>query len=130
MSTSLCRQSPLTARGELSSHTPLQQPIPPQGHRSEEVRVIYPGPSQAPDKVLVFFPSRGLLHGGCMIFSGSQVGKIADADLASWPRAVRAVAELPASVVIPGHGARLDPSLIQNTLDVLARAKDRATAER
>jgi metallo-beta-lactamase class B len=93
---------------------------------AEEVRVIYPGPSQAPDKVAVFFPSRSLLYGGCMILSGNTVGNIADADLESWPRAVRALAALSAAVVIPGHGDRLDPKLIQNTLDVLAGAKQRA----
>lgn len=91
---------------------------------AEEVRVIYPGPSQAPDKVAVFFPSRGVLYGGCMILSGNTVGNIADADLDAWPRAVRDLAKLPAAVVIPGHGDRLDPGLLQNTLDVLARAKD------
>ena len=97
---------------------------------AEAVRVIYPGPSQAPDKVVVFFPSRGLLYGGCMILSGNKVGNIADADLDSWPRAVRALTGLPASVVIPGHGDRLDPHLIQNTLDVLARAKDSRVGQR
>lgn len=90
---------------------------------AEEVRVIYPGPSQAPDKVVVYFPSRRLLYGGCMILSGNQVGNTADADLASWPRAVASLAALPATVVIPGHGDRLDAGLVQHTLDVLARTK-------
>jgi glyoxylase-like metal-dependent hydrolase (beta-lactamase superfamily II) len=97
---------------------------------TEEVQVIYPGPSQAPDKVVVFFPSRGLLYGGCMILSGNKVGNIADADLESWPRAVRTLAELPATVVIPGHGDRLDPNLIQNTLDVLTRANEAESGRR
>jgi len=60
--------------------------------------------------------------------SGNKVGNIADADLESWPRAVRILAELPATVVIPGHGDRLDPNLIQNTLDVLTRATGTAKA--
>ena len=97
---------------------------------TEEVQVIYPGPSQAPDKVAVFFPSRGLLYGGCMILSGNKVGNIADADLESWPRAVRTLAELPATVVIPGHGDRLDPNLIQNTLEVLTRANETESGPR
>jgi glyoxylase-like metal-dependent hydrolase (beta-lactamase superfamily II) len=91
---------------------------------AEEARVIYPGPSQAPDKVAVYFPSRRLLYGGCMVLSGNQVGNIADADLDSWSRAIRTLAELPAVVVIPGHGDRLDPGLLQNTLDVLSRTKE------
>lgn len=87
----------------------------------EEVRVIYPGPSQAPDKVAVYFPSRKLLYGGCMILSGEKAGNIADADLDSWPRAVTSLLALPVTVVIPGHGDRTDAGLIQHTLDVLAQ---------
>lgn len=87
----------------------------------EEVRVLFPGPSQAPDKLAVYFPSRKLLYGGCMILAGGKVGNIADADLDAWPAAVRALTTLPVKIVIPGHGDRLDPGLIQNTLDVLAR---------
>jgi glyoxylase-like metal-dependent hydrolase (beta-lactamase superfamily II) len=90
---------------------------------TETVRVIYPGPSQAPDKVVVFFPSRGLLYGGCMILSGNKVGNTADADLDSWSRAVHSLTALPATVVIPGHGDRIDPNLIPNTLYVLAGTK-------
>lgn len=89
----------------------------------EEVRVIYPGPSQAPDKLAVFFPTRGLLFGGCMILNGSSVGNIADADLDAWPRAIATLATLPAGIVVPAHGDRLDPGLIQNTLEVLARTR-------
>jgi hypothetical protein len=69
------------------------------------------------------------LFGQCNVVTGSGgngaglLGNIADADLDSWPRAVRALTGLPASVVIPGHGDRLDPNLIQSTLDVLAKAK-------
>jgi metallo-beta-lactamase class B len=88
---------------------------------TEEASVIYPGPSQAPDKLAVYFPSRGLLFGGCMLLGGNRAGNIADADLASWPKAVEALAKLSAKIVVPAHSDRLDPGLIQNTLDVLAR---------
>jgi metallo-beta-lactamase class B len=87
----------------------------------DEVRVIYPGPSQAPDKLAVYFPSRKLLYGGCMILSGGKVGNVADADLDAWPKAVEALLPLPVKIVVPGHGERLDPRLLQHTLDVLAR---------
>jgi hypothetical protein len=65
-----------------------------------------------------------------MILSGDKVGNLADADLDAWPKAVRVLAKLPAMVVIPGHGDRLDPRLLQNTLDVLARAKDGESRQR
>jgi glyoxylase-like metal-dependent hydrolase (beta-lactamase superfamily II) len=86
----------------------------------EDVQVFYPGPSQAPDKVVVYFPARRLLFGGCMILAGSRPGNTADADLEQWPQSVRRLVRFPADVVVPGHGDRLDPGLIQHTLDVLA----------
>jgi metallo-beta-lactamase class B len=94
----------------------------------DEVRGIYPGPSQAPDKLAVYFPSRRLLYGGCSVLAGNKVGNVADADLDAWPAAVRALATLPVKVVIPGHGERLDAGLLQNTLDVLARTPRPAPA--
>ena len=85
----------------------------------ERVRVFFPGPSQAPDKVVVYFAARRLLFGGCLILAGDRPGNTADADLAQWPESVRRLAQFPADVVVPGHGDRLDPGLIQHTLDVL-----------
>lgn len=87
----------------------------------EEVRVIHPGPSQGPDKVVVYFPSRKLLYGGCMILAGEKAGNVADADLESWTRAVSTLLTLPVKVVIPGHGDRTDARLVEHTLEVLAR---------
>lgn len=86
----------------------------------EEVQVYYPGPSQAPDKVVVYFPARRILFGGCMILAGSRPGNTADADLAQWPQSVRRLLRFPVDIVVPGHGDRLDPGLVQHTLDVLA----------
>jgi len=88
---------------------------------NEEVVVFWPGPSQAPDKVVVYFPQRRLLFGGCMILGGDRIGNVADADMKRWPDAVRALAGFPADVVVPGHGDRLDPQLVQHTLDLLRR---------
>jgi metallo-beta-lactamase class B len=87
---------------------------------AEQVIVFYPGPSQAPDKVVVYFPSRKLLFGSCMILSSDSVGNTADADLRQWPLSVRRLMAFPVDVVVPGHGDRLDPGLIQHTLDILA----------
>jgi glyoxylase-like metal-dependent hydrolase (beta-lactamase superfamily II) len=95
---------------------------------NEEVRVIFPGPSQAPDKLAVYFPVRKLLFGSCMILSGDAPGNTADADMAAWPTAIRKIEELPVDVVVPGHGDRLDPGLIQHTLDVLAQTHQGARA--
>lgn len=89
----------------------------------EEVRVIYPGPTQAPDKVAIYFPGRKLLYGSCMILAGDRPGNTADADLARWPEGVRGLLALPVTVVVPAHGERLDPGLLQHTVEVLERAQ-------
>ncbi len=86
----------------------------------EDVQVYYPGPSQAPEKVVVYFPSRRLMFGSCMILAGERAGNTADADLARWPEAIRHLARFPVDTVVPGHGDRIDAALLQHTLDVLA----------
>jgi glyoxylase-like metal-dependent hydrolase (beta-lactamase superfamily II) len=88
----------------------------------EEVRVIYPGPTQAPDKVAIYFPGRNLLYGSCMILAGNRPGNTADADLEHWPEGIRSLQSLPVTVVVPAHGERLDPGLLQHTIDVLRRS--------
>ena len=102
---------------------PTRMFVLPEGLRlrfgNEQVVVFWPGPSQAPDKVVVYFPERRLLFGGCMILGGDKIGNVADADMSSWPDAVRALVRFPADVVVPGHGERLDPQLVQHTLDLL-----------
>lgn len=97
---------------------------------NEVVRVLYAGPNQAPDKVVVHFPSQSLLYGGCMILGGDKLGNVAEADIDSWERAVRTLVELRVTVVVPGHGDRTDPNLIQSTLDVLAKSKGAEPAEK
>jgi len=85
----------------------------------DRVRAFFPGPSQAPDKVVVYFAARRLLFGSCMILAADRPGNTADADLQRWPEAIRKLAQFPVDVVVPGHGDRLDPGLIQHTLEVL-----------
>lgn len=87
----------------------------------EEVRVIYPGPTQAPDKVAIYFSERRLLYGSCMILAGDRPGNLAEADLDRWGDGIRLLQPLAVDVVVAAHGPRLDPGLLQNTLDVLAR---------
>lgn len=85
----------------------------------ETVRVIYPGPAHSPDNVVVLFPARDLLFGGCMIKSGQSIGYVGDADLGHWEAAVRSVEKLGAHIIIPGHGPVGGPELFQNTVDVV-----------
>ena len=75
-----------------------------------------------PDKVVVYFPARKLLFGSCMVIGMDQLGNTADADLASWPEAIKKLQAFPVDVIVPGHGERLGPDLLQHTLDLLAAA--------
>jgi metallo-beta-lactamase class B len=86
---------------------------------SEQVEVYYPGPSQAPDKVVVYFPEKKVLFGGCMVLGGDQIGNTSDADLKNWPDAVRKLEQFDAEIVVPGHGDRLDAGLIEHTIALL-----------
>lgn len=81
----------------------------------EQVRVIYPGPTQAPDKVVVYFPGRRLLFGGCAVVGARRLGNLAEADLPSWLAAIRKLRELPLDVVVPAHSETLDASNLANT---------------
>lgn len=85
----------------------------------EQVEVYYPGPSQAPDKVAVYFPSQKVLFGGCMILGGDRVGNTSDADLKNWPEAVQKLKQFDVEFVIPGHGNRLDTGLLEHTITLL-----------
>jgi glyoxylase-like metal-dependent hydrolase (beta-lactamase superfamily II) len=85
----------------------------------ETVQVYFPGPAHAPDNVVVYFPERSLLFGGCMIIGWDAVGNTTDADLAAWPASVRALEQFEFDILIPGHGDRLDPGLLEHTLTLL-----------
>lgn len=86
----------------------------------EALQIYFPGPGQRPDNLVVYFPARKILFGGCMIIGWDSVGNTADAVLPAWPQSVRNLARFDFDVLIPGHGDRLDPGLIEHTLNLLA----------
>ncbi len=85
--------------------------------------VFYPGAGHTKDNIVVGFPADGILFGGCLVKpeDSKVLGNIADADLASWPKAIAAVTERygKAKIVIPGHGPVGGPLAFQRTLDLL-----------
>jgi len=83
------------------------------------VQVYHPGPSHSPDNVVVYFPSREILFGGCMIIGMDRVGNTSDANLAAWPESVRDLSRFDFDILVPGHGDRLDPGLLEHTIDLL-----------
>jgi len=89
---------------------------------NEDIEVFYPGPSHAPDNVVVYFPQKQLLFGGCMVkaLNAQNLGFTADADLTGWPVALQKVLQKygDARVVVPGHGTVGGIDLIHHTLNL------------
>jgi metallo-beta-lactamase class B len=90
---------------------------------SEQLEVYYPGPTQAPDKVVIYFPGKKVLFGSCMVLGGDQPGNTHEADMENWPKAIAKLKRFDAVFVIPGHGERLDPGLIDHTIEVLSKTE-------
>jgi metallo-beta-lactamase class B len=86
------------------------------------VRVLFPGHGHAPDNVVVHLPTLRVLFGGCLVAARDHLGNLADADLEAWPAALRALKALPADHVVPGHGDRTDPALLDHGLRLLEAA--------
>ena len=84
---------------------------------------FFPGPGHAADTIVVWLPAERVLFGGCLVKAetATDLGNVAEADLASWPRAIEAVrARYPrAEVVVPGHGPVGGPAALAHTLDLL-----------
>jgi metallo-beta-lactamase class B len=83
---------------------------------------FYPGPGRASDNIVLKFPNA--LYGGCLVKSmeAKDLGFTGDANLASWPEAVRRVSErYPKGTIVPGHGSvDRTGAAFQHTLDLLA----------
>jgi glyoxylase-like metal-dependent hydrolase (beta-lactamase superfamily II) len=88
-----------------------------------EVRVIEPGAAHSADNVLVWFPSIGVLFGGCMIKGFRSVGFIGHADLDHWEAAVDVARRTNPRHVVPGHGAVGGAELFDLTVDVVRGAR-------
>lgn len=84
------------------------------------VEVFYPGAGHASDNLIVYVPQAHVLFGGCAVHEASREtnGNVADADLGSWPMAIRRVqSRYPdVEVVVPGHGVPGGPALLDHTI--------------
>lgn len=94
----------------------------------EEVRVLFAGAAHSADNVAIYFPSRGVVFGGCMVRSGDSLGPIEQADLQQWGAAIEALQGLAPLVVIPGHGIRYDAAMLENTRALLSAARESVAA--
>jgi glyoxylase-like metal-dependent hydrolase (beta-lactamase superfamily II) len=92
-------------------------------HGGEEIIIDYPGPGHAPDNVIVYFPKRKILFGGCLIKAqaSNSLGNLNDANVEEWPRSVERVQKTypDSRIVVPGHGLYGDVYLLSHTLKLL-----------
>jgi metallo-beta-lactamase class B len=109
-------------RGRLEATAPGDRLIPPE-HLFDEnqpiklhgLEIFYPGAGHTPDNIVVWDPLRRILAGGCLIIGWPRLGNMREADPSSWLEALDKVERLAPAIVIPGHGERSDPELIENT---------------
>lgn len=111
---------------ELEAFQPTAAPNPLEisGSRTIElggelIILLAPGPSHSPDSIGVYFPRLRMLYGGCAVRSNGRIANPADADLATWEKALETFADLGAEIVVPGHGLRFDPAMIQESIEAV-----------
>ena len=81
----------------------------------EAVQAIFPGAAHTRDNLVVYFPARRVLFGGCMVKGGDNLGNLVDADIAAYASSVARLEALGARLVVPGHGERLDLGQLAHT---------------
>lgn len=85
----------------------------------ESVEVFFPGGGHTEDNVVVYLPAQKLLFGACLIKSleSRSRGFVGDADTVHWAASLDTLSgKYPdAQLVVPGHGAPGDRSLIDHT---------------
>lgn len=90
---------------------------------SKEIEIYFPGASHSPDNLVVYFPQKRVLFGGCMVKSleSTDLGNTADADLEEWPKSVNRVLERykdKADIIVPGHGKCGNSDLLVHTIEL------------
>jgi glyoxylase-like metal-dependent hydrolase (beta-lactamase superfamily II) len=87
---------------------------------------FYPGEGHTRDNIVVWFPARRVLFGGCVVKSieAGGLGNVNDANLESWPATIgKVMARYPnAKYVIPGHQRWSGRDALRHTLALLAKA--------
>jgi len=89
----------------------------------ETIELFFPGPANRPDGVVVYLRRAKLLFCGDLVrpLEADTLGSTRDADLSSWPTALRFVRGRFsfAERVVPGHGDPGGPELIEHTLALI-----------
>lgn len=91
---------------------------------NESLILYYPGESHSPDNIVVYYPEKRILFGGCMVkeLNATNLGNTADANLEEWSTSLERLKEkyneTNVKYLIPGHGDIGNIQLLDNTLDL------------
>lgn len=94
-----------------------------------KIEVFYPGAGHSPDNVVIWLPKQKILFGGCFV-KPEGLGNLGDAVIEDWPASAEKliVRYKNAKIVVPGHGAMGDVSLLEKTkqraLEAIAAKRD------
>lgn len=95
-------------------------------YKDQEVIVFYPGPAHSPDNLVVYLPQQKILFGGCMVRAlNYDLGNTKDADLKRYYESAKSLKNFDAKVVIPGHGKIGSTDLVDHTIDLAKKAKEK-----
>lgn len=70
---------------------------------SQEVALIYPGPSHTSGSIMVYLPDKKILFAGDILFTGYHPF-LAEGDMKSWTRVLDSIMSMDVDIIIPGHG--------------------------
>lgn len=89
----------------------------------KKLECYFPGAGHTHDNIVVWIESESVLFGGCLVKNiySKRLGYIREADVDEWPYSVERVHKKygNAQIVVPGHGAIGDTSLLLHTINLL-----------
>lgn len=89
----------------------------------ETAEIAFHGGGHSFDNTVVYLPSKGIIFGGCLVFSldRTNTGNISDADVPSWKSTLEKIKTKNYSIVIPGHGDIGGIDLIAHTIKIVGK---------
>ena len=89
----------------------------------EEIELYYPGGGHTEDNIVVYFPQRKILYGGCLVkpLEQKNLGSQSFANFEQWPQSLQNLIDKypDAKLVVPGHGSHGDMSMVNHTMELL-----------
>ena len=95
----------------------------------DKIQAYYPGAGHSMDNLVVWLAEQKILVGGCLIRSAASrgMGYTADGSINDWGQSVSNIQKKfeDIKLVVPGHGAIGDQSLLSHTIQLANKAKSK-----